>query len=148
MTVARSLCDKLAGRDIFANITKTEGHVRVYIKDSESICNLLALLGATKSFYKINNEIAMRSVRNMTNRRTNCDNANIAKLIETATNQIEAITRLKNNGILKTLSAELQQTAKARLENPTANYDELAAILGITKSGVVHRLKRLTGLKY
>jgi len=138
--IAHRLCDKLAPHDIFANISTADSHVRVYIKDSESICNLLALVGANQSLYKLNDQIAMRSVMNATNRRANCDNANIAKQIQTSTKQVEIISALD----LKKLPEDLRQTALARLENPDATMDELAQILGISKSGTLHRMKKLT----
>ena len=137
LVVARNLCDKLAEYDIFANITKGE-HIRVYIKDSESICNLLALVKAKRSLYNLNNEIAMRSVRNVSNRRANCDSANILKQYETASRQVDIIKGLED------IPIELQATARARVENPNATYDELGKILGLSKSGVVHRLNKLT----
>jgi len=140
---AHALCERLAEHDIFANISGAEGHIRVYIKDSESICNLLALVGANSSLYKLNDRIAMRSVRNVTNRRANCDNANIARQIETAAHQISALENLVKSGGFKTLPTQLQKTAIARIENPEAALEELAKILGISKSGVVHRMKRL-----
>jgi len=142
---AIELCDELAAHDIFAHMSETTAppHVaRVYIKDSESICNLLALAGLKNCLYRLNDEIALRSVINSSNRRTNCDSANIQKQIEAATAQVEKIARLD----LGALPPPLRETAAARMENPEATYDELAQILGITKSGVVHRLKRVLEL--
>jgi len=141
MDVARALCDKLAGHDVFANISG-ESPVRVYIKDSESICNLLALVGAKKCFYELNNQIAMRSIRNVSNRRANCDNANIARQIKTAAMQIEGLLKID----LGTLPIELQQTARARIDNPDATLEELANILGVSKSGVKHRLTKIISM--
>jgi len=137
-SVAHALCDKLAEHDIFANISG----LRVYIKDSESICNLLALVGANKSLYKLNDRIVERAVRNVSNRRANCDNANIARQLKSAREQVAAISKLD----LDALDGELLATAMVRLENPSATLDELAAILKISKSGVKHRLKKLQTL--
>ena len=144
MKIARNLCDKLAEHDIFANITDAgTSSTRVYIKDSESICTLLALVGATQSLYALNDQIILRSVRNTSNRLANCDAANIERQITSATHQIKVFTKFKNGTHYKTLTPELKETLIARLENPTATYDELSQILGLTKSGVVHRIKRL-----
>jgi len=139
---ARELCDELAQYDIFAKLTTTVDNsaFRVYIKDKESICNLLALVGANKSLYKLHDQIVMRSVRNTSNRRANCDSANIDRQIKSAHYQIEKFKDLKN------LPPQLQQTVDARLSHPDATYDELAAILGISKSGVVHRIKKVLAI--
>jgi DNA-binding protein WhiA len=136
---ANDLCENLAAHDIFAH--KYTG--RVVIKDCESICNLLALAGLVKSLYTLNDEIALRSVVNTSNRRANCDTHNITRQIETAAAQVEKIRALLNGQKFKNLSPELQATARARVENPTATYTELSQILNITKSGLVHRLKSM-----
>ena len=136
---SEEICQQLAERDIFTNTTND----RTYIKDSESICNLLALVGATQSLYKLNDHIAMKSVRNTTNRRANCDAANIEKQLATAAAQIEMLKTIDP----ESLPPELRLTLEARLGNPTATYDELAEILGISKSGVVHRIKKLSTMK-
>jgi len=144
---AIDLCDFFAVNEIFAHrggAGRGAAPQRVYIKDSESLCNLLLLLGATKSLFKLNNEIALRSVVNVSNRRANCDTHNLARQIETAIGQLEIITNLINSPNFKSLAPELQQTAHARIENPTASYDELAKLLHITKSGLTHRLQKLT----
>jgi len=117
--------------------TVNNDHFRVYIKDSDSICNLLALTGANKPLLKLHDQIALRSVRNTSNRRANCDTANISKQIAAARRQIEAIKKLA------IIPQELKATAASRLENPEASYEELAQILGISKSAVVRNLNRL-----
>lgn len=129
--VAHEVCELLATHDILAHISNT----RVYIKDSESICNLLALIGATKSLYTLNDQIVMRSVRNTSNRRANCDTANIDRQIKTAHQQIELFKSIQNP------PKHLKQIIDARLENPEASYDELATILGISKSGIANRIQ-------
>ena len=152
---ARALCEDLAQYDIFAKLTTTVNNdaYRVYIKDSDSICNLLALTGANKSLLKLHDQIALRSVRNTSNRRANCDTANINKQIAVAARQIEAIRTLagvKNLAAdavenLAIIPQELKAAAVARIENPEASYEELAQILGISKSAIVRQLRRLCG---
>jgi DNA-binding protein WhiA len=139
LTDQDDICETLAQHDIFAH----KYGKRIVIKDCESICNLLALVGATQALYKLNDQIALRSVINSSNRRANCDNANITRQINTAAAQVAKLQKIAAAPEFKTLAPELQQTARARLDNPTATYDELAQILNITKSGVVHRLKRV-----
>ena len=140
---AQVLCEILAIFDILPKLTFRKHSTVVYIKSSEDICNLLAVIGASKSLLKLNNEIAVRDVRNKTNRRTNCDTYNIEKQIAAAAEQVEIIKSLEANGKLNVLDKKLQIAARARLEHPDATYDELAQILSLTKSGVVHRLKKI-----
>jgi len=96
-------------------------------------------MGAGNSLLKLHNEIALRDVRNKANRLANCDTANIGKQVQTATQQIEAIKQIN----MDKLSPKLREAAIERINNPEASYEELANILGITKSGVVNRLKKI-----
>ena len=120
------------------------GKFVVYLKSGECLCNLLALVGANRSLMQLHNEIAMRDLKNNANRRANCDTANIAKQVNAAHTQIEVIIEMQRTGKLADLSPRLRETALARIENPDASYEELALLLGITKSGVVNRLRNLT----
>ena len=156
---ARAFCDILAAYDIFPKLThrviaRTQsereedeaipnGHAQppviVYIKSREDICNLLALVGASNALLDLSNEIALREVRATANRRANCDSGNIAKTVATAAEQIDYIRQLD----LENLDPKLRDVARARLENPSASYEELAENLGISKSGIVHRIRNL-----
>ena len=63
----------------------------LYIKDSEAIKDLLALVGANQAVLDLSDEMAKRGLRNTVNRQVNCINANINKTIEASMKQIEAI---------------------------------------------------------
>ena len=140
----RALCEVLAIYDVFAKMIVRRSVWVVYIKNSDCICNLLALVGASKSLLKLHDEIALRDLRNVSNRRANCDTANISKQVTAASTQIEIIERLQQEGKLELLDDRLRETARARIENPDATYEELAHLLKISKSGIVHRLKEIT----
>ena len=140
---AQELSQILASHEILPKLTSRGSKTFIYLKTAECLCNLLALIGATSSLMELNNEIALRSLRNDTNRRVNFDSANLEKQVQTAHAQTEIIRTLQSNGTLQTLPAKLQQTAHARLENPTASYEELATLLNLTKSGVVNRLRKI-----
>ena len=136
---ARAFADMLAAYDILPKLTNRNGNVIVYIKSKECVCNLLALIGANKSLMELNNEIALRELRNSANRRANCDTHNIGRTVEAASEQIEKINQIDINS----LDDKLREVAEARIKYPDASYDELARILNLTKSGVVNRLRRL-----
>jgi DNA-binding protein WhiA len=138
--VAREFAEELAVREILAHVCRG----RVYIKDSQSICNLLALVGANKSLCDLHNLIVERNARDISNKRANCDSANISRSVTAAAEQVAAMQKIVASASFKTLPKELQDTAKARIENPAANYVELAEFLAISKSGLLHRMKRLT----
>ena len=65
-----------------------------------------------------------------------------------AAGQTQAIERLKGSREWDRLSGPLRETAELRLSNPEATLSELALLHNppITKSGLNHRLKKLSEL--
>ena len=139
---ARVFCEVLSQFEIFPKMTLQQNAAVIRIQSADCICNFLALSGATKCLMEMNNEIALRELRNNANRRANCDAGNIEKQVDTAARQIAVISEKIVNGEIKKFSPKLQATALARINNPNATYEELAGILRITKSGVVNRLRK------
>ena len=84
----------------------------------------------------------------LVNRRVNCDSANLEKTVAASRQQVEALTRLTDAGIIKTLSPELQEVAVARLLQPELSLSELAQTFDppLTKSGLNHRMRKLIQL--
>ena len=136
---ANHLSDILAMWEMFPKMTGHSGKFVVYLKSGECICNLLALMGATKSLLRLHDMVATRDIRNNTNRRSNCDTANITRTVNSAHAQIDRLRTLD----LSTLPPKLALTARVRIENPDASLEDLALILNISKSGLVNRLRRL-----
>lgn len=118
----------------------------LYIKNSETIADFLVFLGATKAKLQLENLLVERSIRNNANRTSNCISANIDKAIEAGQKQLLAIDKLQKNGILQTLPKPLIEVATERIENPDLSLNELAENLGLSKSGVRHRLNKLIEL--
>lgn len=117
----------------------------IYVKDSESIEDLLHLMGASMSAFEIAHIKIYKNFRNVSNRRANFDDANTSRVAAAACEQIYAIRALRESGKFALLSPELQQMAKAREENPDASLSELGALFSppMTRSAVNHRLKKL-----
>ena len=68
--------------------------------------------------------------------------ANLQKAVDAAGRQLAEIKILAAAGLEK-LPPKLRAAAEARLENPEASLAELAEMLGITKSGMSHRMRKL-----
>jgi len=124
-------------------VRKTENVL--YYKDSESIENFLAFIGATNAAFTIMNKKIERELRSDANRIANGELANIGKTVAAAGDQVAAIRALIDSGEIERLPDELRQTAYLRLENDDATLLQLAAMHEppITKSGVNHRLKKI-----
>ena len=117
----------------------------LYIKQSDLICDCLTFLGAPVSAMGILEAKLEKELNNKVNRRCNCDDANLSKVVEAAQEQLSAIRRLKARGILESLPQKLQSAARAREENPEASLTELAAMMEppISKPAMNNRMKKL-----
>ena len=126
-------------------VLRKKVHV-VYFKDSEDIVDLLNLMGAPISMMEMENQRILKGLRNSVNRRVNCETANIGKTVSASRKQISDITFLEESGILRTLPESLRKMAELRLQYPDTPLRELGdlAVPPIGKSGVNHRLRRLT----
>ena len=89
-----------------------------------------------------------KELSNNVNRRCNCDDANISKVVEAAQEHLTAIRLLKERGIFDSLPLKLRQAADARERNSSASLTELAAMMDppISKPAMNHRLKKLVQL--
>ena len=120
----------------------------IYIKDSESIEDLLALMGAHNAALEVINIKIYKDIRNITNRRINFENANLTKTADAAFQQMKAIETVKEKGIYPTLSDDLKQIANIRYENPDASLRDIGDMCEppLSRSAVNHRLKKLIAL--
>lgn len=116
-----------------------------YIKEAELVSDLLALVGANNAVLTLQNEFAVREVRNQLNRQLNCLNSNISKMVEASIKQIDAIEYISKTVGLETLSPTLYELCLLRLANPEETYENLAKLMTepLTKSGVNHRLRKI-----
>jgi len=134
--------------DFTAKTAQRNGCVVLYLKQSEQISELLALLGAGVASMGIMEARLEKELNNKVNRRCNCDDANISKVVDAAQGQLNAIHILKEKGLLEKLPAKLKQAAAARENNPESSLSELAAMMDppITKPAMNQRLKKLIEL--
>ncbi len=120
----------------------------IYIKDSVSIEELLTAIGAHNSVLEIINIKIFKDIRNVINRRSNFENANLSRTADAAFEQIQAIEKIQKNGIYPTLSDELKLIANIRYENPDASLREIGEMCNppLSRSAVNHRIKKLISI--
>lgn len=128
-----------------ALMVRRQRHV-VYIKGQEEIAALLRLVGANRGLLDFETGRVGRDVRNRVNRLLNAEEANLGRTVQAADRQLQAISRLAASGALPELSLGLREAAAQRQRQPDADLDALAAELGITRSAMNHRLRRLVEL--
>lgn len=119
-----------------------------YFKASGRIERLLECMGAASSAQALTMARAEKQLRNGVNRRVNCDSANLNKTVDAAQEQLEAIRRLYDRGMVETLSPPLKETIVLRETYPELTLSQLAEEFEppITKSCLVHRLRKLIRL--
>lgn len=120
----------------------------IYFKDSESIEDLLTVMGAVNSALEIMGVKMYKDMRNNVNRKLNFENANLDKTIDASSKQIEAILHIKRTVGLSYLSEDLREIAELRYENPDMSLRELGNLLSapLSRSGVNHRLSKICSI--
>lgn len=131
--------------DFYPKTAARGGGQVLYIKQNEQICDYLTYLGAPVAAMGVMEARLEKELNNKVNRRCNCDDANISKVVEAAQEQITAIRTLREHGLLEKLPAKLKEAAIAREENPESSLSELAAMMEppITKPAMNNRMKKL-----
>lgn len=142
--LSRDLVQLLDDMDIDAKTVTRKSLSVIYIKESEVIADLIALMGATDAMIELLNVKMEKDYKNNINRQVNCETANLKKQGDAAAKQIFAIKKLMADKSLN-IPDQLKELAAVRIEYPEASLKELGELLEppISKSGVNHRLKRL-----
>ncbi|HHW46504.1 MAG TPA: DNA-binding protein WhiA [Clostridiales bacterium] len=145
-SLADDMVELLSNRGFTPRITKRGATSVIYFKESNNIEDLLTIMNATGYTLELMNIKIYKNVRNKINRLTNCETANIAKTVNAAIKQQEAIRILEESGKLQQLSRELIEAAELRKNNPDMSLSELSKLCGLTRSGLNHRLRKLIKL--
>ena len=130
------------------SMTYRAGKFLVYTKNSTTLEELLAYLGASAETLNLIGVKVYKSVRNRLNRQNNFETSNILKTADAAYIQTVAIKKLEKAGRLQTLPEELYEAAMLRLNNPDMSLSQLCKLstAGLTRSGLNHRISKLLQL--
>ena len=138
--------------DLNAKILNRDKGYMIYLKEAEKISDFIKILGANQAVLYYEDIRIYRDEKNLTNRLNNCEQANTDKIIETATKQLKDIELLEETASLSLLDDKCLIVVEYRKKYPEASLKELAEILSedtnkkITKSGLNHRLRKITDL--
>ena len=125
-------------------IVRKGNHI-IYFKDSESIEDILAIIGAQDASLYVMGIKIEKDVKNKVNRKLNFEMSNISKTVDAANIQVEAIEYIESKSGITSLPDNLKKIAYIRLENPESSLSELSKLLDepISRSGINHRLNRI-----
>ncbi len=146
---ANFIKDKLNLYELNSKVIKKDSKYMVYVKEAEKIGDFLRMINAIQALLYYEDIRIYRDHKNMTNRLNNCEQANIDKVIETATNQVKDIELIDSIGGLDLLDDKTKIVAIYRMKYKEASLHELSEIISletdtpITKSGLHHRFTKI-----
>ena len=115
----------------------------IYLRNSEDIMDIMVMIGSIQSFFRYEETTMIKDLKNKTIREMNWEVANETKTLNTGNNQIKMINMIDEKMGLNSLSPVLEEIAYVRLKNPESTLQEIAEIIGISKSGVRNRFRRI-----
>ncbi len=132
--------------NLTAKQTERKGSGVLYYKQSDSVEDFLTCIGAPVSAMAVMQAKIEKDWRNEANRKTNCDTANVTKAVDAAQQQLAALRKLEERGVV--LPEKLRETARLRRAHPEATLNELAELHDppTTKSTVNHRMRKLLAM--
>ncbi|MBP6063285.1 MAG: DNA-binding protein WhiA [Fusobacteriaceae bacterium] len=140
---AQELYDLLLALDkkVFKTIKKNKN--LVYLRNSEDIMDILVTVGSMQEFFKFEETTMMKDLKNKTIREMNWEVANETKTLNSANRQLKMIEYIEEEYGLGNLSPVLKEIAELRLKYTESSFQEIADLIGISKSGVKNRFRRL-----
>ncbi len=130
--------------DLLLKCVKRGGETVAYMKSKEAISDFLSVLGAENALKKFGAFCEEREKNNNLNRAANCSSFNADKTATAAVKQVLAIEKIVAAGADTTLAAPLKELIALRLARPELSLQELADELGVSKSCLSHRMRKLT----
>ncbi len=142
--IANEIASLLNERDIPPKVTNRRGLWVVYIKNGDTVEDFLTFMGAGEAMLSVREQRMLREVKNNSNREVNCFSANMEKAAKASASQVEDIRLIMSELGPDALNEELYDAAYARMNNPELTLSELAETMGIGRSAVNYRLKRIS----
>ena len=142
---AEQVLEVLSDFGINAKIISRKKYSVVYLKEGSAIVDLINIIGAHVALMDLENFRILHEIAGVTNRRVNCEAANLLKSVNAANAQIADIEFIEKTVGLSALPDPLLEMAKVRLEHSDASLKELGEFLNpqVGKSGVNHRLRKI-----
>ena len=132
-------------------LTRNNGYM-IYIKEADKISDYLRILKANQAVLYFENIRIYHQEKNIANRLNNCEQANIDKIIQTASEQLKYISIIEENMGVELLDDKTKEALLYRKKYPETSLKELSEIISletgkkITKSGLNHRFRKIKEL--
>ena len=146
MAFCERIVKVLERMDISVKVYERKSAFVLQSRSGNDIADILALAGAMDSALRLNNIIAERDNENQFNRQSNLYMAHYKKAVDSAQKYLQAIEFLQSSGEFDRLDDKLKAVALARVENNDASMQELADMLGTSKTSLSRYLGKLLAL--
>jgi DNA-binding protein WhiA len=143
---AKKLCKALKQAKLPAGVYVRRRVWVVFLKNGEAMAHLLNTLQAISSYLHFEEIRALKETKNQVRRQVNYETANVVRVVRAASRQRNLFLALMKNKTWRTLSSTLKKTAEARVRYPNLSLRDLAKKLGVSKSALNHRLRRLEAI--
>ena len=143
------LCSLLLYFGISAKVIPRDKGYMTYVKEAEKIGDFLRIVSANNAIFYYEDIRIYRDHKNMTNRLNNCEQANVDKIIDASSKQIEDINIIVDKLGLSLIDEKLRDVISYRLKYPEVSLGELSEIISyetgkpLTKSGLSHRFRKI-----
>ena len=146
MAFCEKIVEVLQSMDISVKVYERKSAYVLQSRSGNDIADILALSGAVDSALYLNNIIAERDNENQFNRQSNLYMAHYKKAVDSAQKYLHAIEVLQKSGKFDRLDDKLKAVAIARVENNDASMQELADMLGTSKTSLSRYLNKILAL--
>ncbi|RLD15349.1 MAG: DNA-binding protein WhiA [Caldiserica bacterium] len=119
----------------------------LYLQSRNGIKEFLGFIGASSSFLSLLDQEIKMDLKESLTTKINYEMRNIGKIVDSYLKIRDAILFLKKEGVFNNLTPALKKAAEVRLKYPDKSLREVAGIIGISKSALNHRLRRILKIK-
>lgn len=127
--------------DFVARIYLRGENFVVYMKEADSVCDFLGMVGAENAVERFEIARNLKEIKIAVNRQTNVELARLDHAVETAQRQLADIRLLQEKKIK--VREILQEAMDIRLKFPECTIGELAKKIFITRSALNQRFKKI-----
>lgn len=146
--VAKQIQLLMIAIELNAKIVTQKEIIKVYIKEGESIANLLVFLDATEAMTTFESVRIIKEMRNEANRMNNIELANTEKTYQASLDIIEKLNDINRLVGFESFNEKEQAYIRFRISKPELSMNELAEILNendikATKSSLNHFFRKV-----
>ena len=127
--------------DFVARIYLRKENFVVYMKEADSVCDFLGMIGAEKAVERFEGARNLKEIKMQVNRLTNVELARLDSVINTAQRQLADIRLLQSRNVK--VREILQEAMDIRLQFPECSTGELAKKIFIGRVALVNRFKKI-----